>query len=79
VATAVRASSDLRVGELLDLFCAFVALSAFVFVKWHRCNSFLVDSLSFFGKCPDCEVLRNLKGPALVEEQGLLVFKPNYF
>jgi hypothetical protein len=37
---AMRACCDLGVGEFLDLFCALMALGAFVFVKGHGCNSF---------------------------------------
>ncbi len=49
MSAAVRANGDLRVRELLDLFCALVALGAFIFVKWHGCNSFLTYKLIVFG------------------------------
>jgi hypothetical protein len=35
MAAAVGADGDLGIGEFLDLFSAFVALGAFVFVKRH--------------------------------------------
>jgi hypothetical protein len=44
--TAVGADGDLGVREFLDLFCAFVALGAFVFVKRHFVGVSLAYSLS---------------------------------
>jgi hypothetical protein len=44
MAAAVRADSDLRIRELLDLLRALVAFGAFVLVEWHV-RSFPGESL----------------------------------